>query len=105
MDSAQRPSSPDGNASLSSVLAEIAETASETLELRQVFDRIATSVRRVIPFDHMGVVRILNEHASEHATTLGACPLSASEHGAQEASAAASGESPTCMQPCPLTNW
>jgi DNA-binding NtrC family response regulator len=40
--------------SLSGVLAEIAETASETLELQEVFDRVATAVRRLIPFDNMG---------------------------------------------------
>ena len=37
------------------VLSEIAATASETLELQEVFGRIAGSVRRLIPFDHMGV--------------------------------------------------
>jgi len=60
--------------SVTGVLSEIAETASETLDLQEVFDRVATSVRRVIPFDHMGVVRILDgEWAVKHATTLGPC--------------------------------
>jgi transcriptional regulator with GAF, ATPase, and Fis domain len=53
------------------VLSEIAETASETLELQEVFDRVATSVREVIPFEHMGVVRIIDgERAVMHATTV-----------------------------------
>jgi transcriptional regulator with GAF, ATPase, and Fis domain len=52
------------------VLAEIAETASETLELQQVFDRVAASIRRLVPCDHVGVVRILDgRHAVMHATT------------------------------------
>jgi hypothetical protein len=42
------------------VLAEIAETASETLELQEVFNRVAASVRRLIPFEDMGVVRIVD---------------------------------------------
>ena len=57
--------------SVASVLTEIAEIASETLELQEVFDRVAASVRRLIPFDNMGVVRILDgEHAVLHATTV-----------------------------------
>jgi transcriptional regulator with GAF, ATPase, and Fis domain len=60
------------NPELGSVLAEIAEIASETLELQDVFDRVAASVRRVIPFDHMGVVRILEgQWAVKHASTFG----------------------------------
>src|SRR5262245_4525532 len=45
--------------SLAGVLAEIAETAAETIELQEVFDRVATAIRRLIPLDSMGVVRIL----------------------------------------------
>ena len=45
--------------SLASVLIEIAEIASETFELQDVFHRVAAAVRRVIPFDNMGVVRII----------------------------------------------
>ncbi len=53
------------------VLAEIAETASRTLELQEVFSRVAASVRRVISFDNMGVVRIVEEgFAVSHATTV-----------------------------------
>jgi Nif-specific regulatory protein len=52
------------------VLTEIAEIAAETLELQEVFDRVATVVRRVIPFDNMGVVRLVDsEHAVLHAST------------------------------------
>jgi transcriptional regulator with GAF, ATPase, and Fis domain len=83
----------------------MAETASETLELRQVFDRIATSVRRVIPFDHMGVVRILNEHAVEHASTLESRDLGAWEADTVDSARARSPQEHDCMQPCPLTNW
>ena len=57
--------------SVAAVLSEIAETASETLELQQVFDRVATTVRRVLPVDNMGVVRILDgDRAVLHATTV-----------------------------------
>jgi two-component system NtrC family response regulator len=44
---------------LVAVLAEIAETASGTLDLQKVFRRIADSVARVVSFDNMGVVRII----------------------------------------------
>jgi Nif-specific regulatory protein len=61
-------------ASLASVLAEIADTAAETLELQDVFDRVANAIRRLIPLDHMGVVRIVDgEWAVLHATTV-PCP-------------------------------
>jgi len=53
------------------VLSEIAECASETLELQDVFGRIATSVRRVIPLDHMGVIRIQDGGVVRHASTFG----------------------------------
>src|SRR5262245_51774101 len=46
--------------SVASVLSEIAEIASETLELQEVFGRVANAVRRVIPFDNMGVCRIVH---------------------------------------------
>ena len=55
---------------VASVLAEIADIASETLELDEVFDRVAASVRKLIPFDRVGVVRIVDgERAVFHATT------------------------------------
>jgi len=55
---------------VASVLAEIADLASETIELQDVFDRVATSVRRVIPFHSMTVVRLLDGDCVElHATT------------------------------------
>jgi len=57
--------------SLVRALGEIAETASATLELQEVFDRVAASVRRLIPCDNLGVVRILDGRwAVLHATTL-----------------------------------
>jgi Nif-specific regulatory protein len=52
------------------VLSEVAETASETLELQDVFHRVAASVRLVIPFDHMGVMRVVEgNRAVMHAAT------------------------------------
>jgi len=72
---------------LADVLSEIAETASETLELQDVFDRVATSVRRVIPFDNMGVVRLVDDaRAVLHASTV---PC----------------QGPVCTEPIPLTSW
>lgn len=72
------------------VLAEIAETASETLELQQVFERLAASIRQVIPLDNMGVVRIVgDDRAVLHAATFHHdkdCPDS-------------------CGEPWPLTMW
>src|SRR5215831_13641780 len=63
--------------SVGTVLSEIAAIASETLELQEVFDRVANAVRQIIPFDHMGVIRIVEgEWAFKHATTFNAgCPL------------------------------
>ena len=53
------------------VFAEIADVASETPSSRKCLDRVATSMRRIIPFDNMGVVRIVDdEHAVLHASTL-----------------------------------
>src|SRR5215468_3712095 len=55
---------------VAAVLSEIAEIASETLERREVFPRVAAAVRSVIPFGDMGVVRIIDsERAVLHATT------------------------------------
>ena len=53
------------------VLSEIAEIASETLDLQEVFHRVATSVRELIPFDQMGVVRKAEGgRVVTHATTV-----------------------------------
>ncbi len=71
------------------VLAEIAETASGTLELQEVFSRVAASVRRVISFDNMGVVRIVEgRFAVTHATT-----VECWKHGTESCG------------PLPLTSW
>jgi transcriptional regulator with GAF, ATPase, and Fis domain len=73
---------------LASVLTEVAEIASETLELQEVFDRVATSVRRIIPFDNMGVVRIIDDdRAVLHASTV-PCKNAVE-----------------CPGPIPLTSW
>jgi transcriptional regulator with GAF, ATPase, and Fis domain len=70
------------------VLSEIASTASETLELRDVFDRVATSIRELIPFDQMGVVRIVEGgQVVTHATTV------------------AGKQDPGCFEPCALSSW
>src|SRR5215471_750003 len=56
--------------SLAAVLSEIAAIASETLDLKDVLGRIGNSVRRVIPFENMSVVRMLDgERAVLHAST------------------------------------
>src|SRR5262249_57426094 len=56
--------------SVAGVVAKIAEPASETLELQDVFDRVAGCVRELIPFDSMGIVRILDDgRAVLHATS------------------------------------
>ncbi len=73
---------------IAAVLSEIAETASETLELQEVFGRVAASIRRVIPFEHMGVVRIVDGEAVKHATTFDCAP-----------------DEPACSEPCPLVHW
>jgi len=73
--------------SVASALSEIAEIASETLELQDVFDRVAAAIRELIPFDNMGVVRILDdERAVLHASTV---PC----------------QGPVCADPIPLTSW
>ena len=71
------------------VLSDIAEISAETLELQAVFDRVATSVRTLVPVDNMGVVRIVEgDRAVVHATTIRV-------EGCQGA----------CWQPVPLTYW
>jgi transcriptional regulator with GAF, ATPase, and Fis domain len=53
------------------VLSEIARVASGTLDLPEIFDRVAPAIRRVIPFDNWGVVRIIDdERAVNHAGTI-----------------------------------
>jgi Nif-specific regulatory protein len=73
---------------VASVLSEIAEIASETLELQDVFGRVANAVRRVIPFEDMGVIRVLDgQWAVKHAATF-EC-----------------GDEPACSDPLALTAW
>ena len=79
---------------ISAVLAEVAEIASETLELQEVFDRVATAIRRVIPLDNMGVVRILDgQWAVLHATTV-PCGCDGED-----------GAGGDCFDPEPLASW
>jgi two-component system NtrC family response regulator len=71
------------------VLAEIAETASGTLDLQGVFSRVAASVARVISFDNMGVVRIVEgRFAVSHGAT-----VECSKSGT------------AAPRPLPLTSW
>ena len=71
------------------VLTEVAETASESLELQEVFERVAGSIRRIIPLDHMGIVRILPDGRAElHASTVPCDP-----------------GDPTCQGPQDLEAW
>ncbi|HVR09286.1 MAG TPA: sigma 54-interacting transcriptional regulator [Thermoanaerobaculia bacterium] len=48
---------PDGEALLDA-LCRIARLAAESLDLREVFERVAEATRPVLPFDRMGVMRI-----------------------------------------------
>jgi transcriptional regulator with GAF, ATPase, and Fis domain len=87
---------PIDRASLASVLAEIADIAAETIELQDVFGRVATAIRRLIPLDHMGVVRILEgQWAVLHAATL-PCP--------EEGGPGTDGQD-DCTAPEPLASW
>src|SRR5437867_5166694 len=88
--------------SLAGVLAEIAETTSETLELQQVFERIAIAVRRLIPIDSMGVVRILDgQGAVLHAISV--LGKSGGPNAADQPPVACS--LVECTRPAPLTSW
>ncbi len=75
--------------SIATVLTEIARTASETLELQEVFNRVAASVRRLIPFDNIVVIRIVDgQYAVAHATTVD-CQV----------------DDAGCLPLTPLTDW
>src|SRR6267143_697629 len=81
------------------VLSEIAEIASETIELREVFDRVGTAVRRVIPFYKMGVVRILDgSHVVLHAVTFTEGPSTPGKSSWKCSGA-------HCSDPMPVTAW
>jgi Nif-specific regulatory protein len=57
--------------SLNQVLAAIAEIAGETLELQDVFGRVALAIRELVPFDSIGVVRVIaGEWAVLHAAAM-----------------------------------
>ena len=87
------------------VLSEIAATASETLELQEVFGRIVGSVRRVIPVEHMGVVRIQGgQWAVKHAATIPGCPASWSGTGVPRVTGVAPDDDCRGM-PCTLETW
>ncbi|MGE5236806.1 MAG: sigma 54-interacting transcriptional regulator [Acidobacteriota bacterium] len=85
-------SSLEAEVPLGEVLAEIAELASRTLELQDVLDQVADSVRRLIPLDHMKVVRIVGaDRAVVHATTWSAADSRCEMRVAR------------CWEPIPLT--
>jgi transcriptional regulator with GAF, ATPase, and Fis domain len=85
------------------VLSEIAETASETLELQEVFGRIATAVRRVIPLDGMGVIRIRDSALVSEDTSFGV--WAAWKDGALDSGGTQSVNRDDCMEPCSLSMW
>jgi len=47
-----------GGEALLDALCRIARMAAESLDLQEVFARVAEATRPVLPFDRMGVVRI-----------------------------------------------
>jgi transcriptional regulator with GAF, ATPase, and Fis domain len=83
------------------VLSEIAECASETLELQDVFGRIATSVRHVIPLDHMGVIRVQDGGVVRHASTFGVW----AEWKDGKMDSGRAGADCQNMSPCSLVMW
>ena len=61
------------------VLGTISSAVSESLELREVFVRVAAATRDLFDFDHMGVLRIeAPDRLVEYATTE-VCPGSETE--------------------------
>ncbi|MBP7146383.1 MAG: sigma 54-interacting transcriptional regulator [Acidobacteria bacterium] len=73
---------------LTHVLSQIAEVASETLDLQEVIHRVAMPLRDLVPFDNLGVVRIVDgERAVIHATTVELTECSG------------------CTEPAPLASW
>src|SRR5258705_3611310 len=73
--------------SVANILSQVAGIGSEPLELQDVFDRVATAIRELIPFDNMGVVRLVDgDHAVLHASTF---PCKGAE----------------CTEPIALTAW
>src|SRR5262245_12420635 len=48
----------DGAADFQLALASVARAIAESLEVRQVWDRVAEAFRAVVPFDAMGIVQL-----------------------------------------------
>ena len=93
------PETSADRASLASCLTEIAEIAAETLELQDVFDRVAACMRRLIPFDDVGVVRLVGEDSAVlHAST-------APCEDRERVPAWRCGECGDGPSPEPLTSW
>src|SRR5262245_42615218 len=90
--------------SVAPVLAEIAETTAETLQLQDVIARIATAVRRVIPHDNLSVIRLLDdEWAIKHAVTFHAGTHGAGRAGDGDPMCLA--DDALCRQPMRLSSW
>ena len=47
-----------GPADLQVALASVAQAIADSLEVRQVWDRVAAAFRAVVPFDAMGIVQL-----------------------------------------------
>jgi len=77
--SARLPGMPDSpqdtsRASAFEALAAVARTIGETIELRQVFARVAEAARAVIPFERMRVVVLEGDQLRMYATELDGAP-------------------------------
>jgi len=64
----------ESRASAFEALAAVARTIGETLELRQVFARVAEAARAVIPFERMCVVVLEGDEFRMYATELDGAP-------------------------------
>ncbi|HTO90867.1 MAG TPA: sigma 54-interacting transcriptional regulator [Candidatus Sulfotelmatobacter sp.] len=89
--------------SVAGVLSEIAETASETLELQDVFGRIATAVRRVIPIEGLGVIRILDGPGVGNERSFGVWAMW--KDGQLDSGPTGPDDSDECGKPCTLDMW
>ena len=85
---------PEREPTLADVLGEIAQFASRTLELQDVLGQVADAVRRVIPIDHINVVRMVGaDRVVVHAST-----WSSGDSRCEE-------RVDRCWAPIPLTAW
>ncbi|MEO6326371.1 MAG: hypothetical protein ABIT01_01175, partial [Thermoanaerobaculia bacterium] len=73
----ERSEAADRSEALLAVLSEITHAVAGTLELREVFSRVAEAVSRVLTFEAMGVIRLEDPETVELYAVAG----KASEHG------------------------